>query len=321
MLRLNSQKNYNTYLKAFLIMQFWFLAAAIPYGNLVVAVDSVWDITSPAEDNTLGIDIGETTLASSNNLFNSERTSNLFLNSEAGIASSNIFLDPEGTGSDEATIALSDNFLDLKGNSMTWTDSFLGSSEDTNTFWSDKFLSTDASLQTSCVTRTDEFRLEARDGESCAVPQPEFQLPSSLQRLYEDPFGLVEDSLGPKRDGEPNGDDEPWIPRIYAEGDSDPKIPPIEVLRKLLIEEPCGVPSYRINLCCDGPAEESTDVPPLVYNFYSIVYNCDPGTLCIPKISSCCTVLDCHPVSNLHYFLQVFTLLVKENMVFVVSGT
>ena len=283
-MKLGSQRNYNTYFKASLIMHFWCLAAAIPYGNLVVAVDSVWDITSPAEDNTLGIDIGETNFASSNNLLDSEGTSNLFFNSEAGIASSNnIFLGPEGTGIDEATIALSENFLDLNGDSTTFTDSFLSSSDDTSTFWSDKFLSTDASLQTSCVTKTDEFRLEARDGESCAVPQPEFQLPSSLQRLYEDPFGLIEDSLGPKKDDDPNGDDEPWIPRIYAEGDSDPQMPPIEVLRKLLIDDPCRfrIPKYRINLCCDGPAEESTDVR--LRAVYSIVYNCDPGTLFIPK--------------------------------------
>jgi hypothetical protein len=274
-------------------MHFWFLAAAIPHWNLVVAFDSGWDITAPAEDNTLpseGMNIEEANIASSNTPLNSEGTNNLFLDSEASIASSNLFLDSERTGIDEATIALSDDFLDLSENSMTLSDSSMGLSDDTTTFGSDEFLSKVASLQTSCATRTDERRLEARDGESCAVPQPEFQLPSSLQRLYEDPFGLVEDSLDPKKNDDPNGDDEPWIPRIYAEGDSVPEIPPPVVLRKLLIEEPCEyrIPKYRINLCCDGPAEESTAVEPIAV--YSIVYNCDPGTLFIPESSSCCTV-------------------------------
>lgn len=303
-------------------MHFWFLAAVIPHWNLVVAFDSVWDITSPAEDNTLassdifldseGISIEEANIASSNFLLNSEGTSNSFLDSEASIASSNLFLDSEGTAIDEATIALSDNFLDLNENIMTWSDSFLGLSDDTNTFGSDEFPSTDESLQTSCATRTDEFRLEARGGESCAVPQPEFQLPLNLQRLYEDPFGLVEDSLDPKKDDDPNGDDEPWIPRIYAEGDSVPNIPPPAVLRKLLIEDPClyRIPKYRINLCCDGPAEVSTDGQ--LRAVYSIVYNCDPGTSFVLKFSSCCTVLHRHPVINLHYFCRCLPYLSKK---------
>ena len=323
-------------------MLFWFLAAAIPHQNLVAALDSDWELTSPVENNEInsgerniassnnlfdlgGIDIGDTTFASSNIFLNSEGGSDLFLNSEGtgtsfldsetSIASSNLFSDAkEGTGIDEATIPSSDNFLNLNGDNNPWPDSFSGSSDDddTSTFWTDEFLATDTSLQTSCTTRTDEFRLKARNGESssCAAPAaapqaPEvFQFPSSLQRLYEDPLGLIEDSLEPKKkdDDDPNrgGDDEPWIPRIYAEGDSVPDIPPPAVLRKLLIEDPCEwrIPKYRINLCCDGPAEESTDVE--LRAVYSIVYNCDPGMLLVSELfQSCCMYI--HIVLNHHF--------------------
>jgi hypothetical protein len=187
-------------------------------------------------------------------------------------------------------------------------------SDNTNTLWDEEFLSTDAFFQSSCATTRNELRLEARDGESCAVQSSEFQLPPDLQRLYENPLDLVEDSLDPKKDDDPNGDDEPWIPRIYAEGDSTPIIPELEVLRKLLVEDPC--PTARTNLCCDGPAVDAIGTWDRGYDF---VYNCDPGRWFIRNLHR--FVLEFSIEDQLTFFLQVFSSLVKENMVFVVSST
>jgi hypothetical protein len=256
-------------------MYFLLLAAFTSYWGLVVAFDSVSD--APAEDITLashdifleseGI-IGDSNVASSDNLLNFEGTHNLFSDSEASITSSNLFFDSEGTSIAEGDIAVSDVFLD-PNEINPLSDFLLGLSDDTNILWDEEFLSTDTSLPASCATTSDELRLEARDGESCAVQSPDFQLPSDLQRLYEDPLDLVEDSLDPKKD------DEPWKPRIYAEGDSLPTRVAPEVMRKLLVEDPCVL--YEKNLCCDGPAEEAPQAAGYRI-FYSKVENCDPGT-------------------------------------------
>jgi hypothetical protein len=265
-------------------------------------------MTSPAADDTLTsydtlwdsekINIEESDIALSNNIFdweginvkdtnfessqsshillNSAEPSSLLLDSEA--ASSNTFLNSKETSHEESNIALSDTFLNLDESLMTWSEPVFDSSDELNTFWTDESFSTDASLQASCVIPTDDFRLEARDEKSCSADQPEFLLPPSLQRLYEDPLGLVEDSLGPEED------DGPLIPGIYAEGDTPPQMPPREVFIKLLSEDPCAFRyPYRINLCCDGPTAPSDDVS--IRAFYGVVYNCDPGTLFIPRSS------------------------------------
>jgi hypothetical protein len=179
-----SRRKYNTDFKTSLIMHFLFLVASVSHRNVVVAFDSLWDMTSSAADDTLtsydtfwdaekinieesdialsnnifdweGINVKDTNFESSHILLNPAEPSSVFLNSEA--ASSNIFLNSEETGYEESNVALSDTFLNVDEILMTWAEPVFDSSDELKTFWTDESFSTNAFLQASCVISTDDF--------------------------------------------------------------------------------------------------------------------------------------------------------------------